>query len=218
MNMKSMNLYGRPAVGAPHSPTGFDIERGAHGWTPVQVHHQCDLVVDGSTLLRQRLTGQGKNADAVLIEARGWEALIMTATTTANPVLLYDGRCGFCNKSVQHILRHDKQKTMFFAALQSDYGKSILTRHPELKGVDSLVFVEPLDFAYLEQVFVRSDAALKVARYLGGPWSLGLAAYILPRAVRDYLYDQFAKRRYRWFGKYDSCSLPAPEVRARFLD
>ena len=142
----------------------------------------------------------------------------MRETNTSEPVLLYDGQCGFCNKSVQYILRHDKQNTMFFAALQSEYGKSILTRHPELKGIDSLVFVEPLGFAYLEQVFVRSDAALHVAAYLGGPWRLALAAYIIPRTVRDYLYDQFAKRRYRWFGKFDACLLPAPEVRARFLD
>lgn len=107
---------------------------------------------------------------------------------------------------------------MLFAALQSEYGKSIVTRHPELQGIDSLVLVEPLDFAYLEQVFVRSAAALRVARYLGGPWYLALAAYVIPRSIRDFLYDQFAKRRYRWFGKYDSCLLPAPEVRERFLD
>jgi predicted DCC family thiol-disulfide oxidoreductase YuxK len=136
----------------------------------------------------------------------------------SHPVLLYDGQCGFCNKAVQHILKHDKRKTMLFAALQSDYGKSIVTRHPELNGVDSLVFVEPLDFAYLEQVFVRSDAALRVASYLGGPWKLALAAYPIPRSIRDYLYDQFAKRRYRWFGKHDACLLPPPEVRSRFLD
>jgi predicted DCC family thiol-disulfide oxidoreductase YuxK len=142
----------------------------------------------------------------------------MLETNKSEPVLLYDGQCGFCNKSVQHILKHDRQNTMFFAALQSDYGKSILTRHPELKGIDSLVFVEPLGFAYLEQVFVRSDAALRIAAYLGGLWRLALAAYIIPRSVRDYFYDQFAKRRYRWFGKHDVCPLPAPEVRARFLD
>jgi len=85
-------------------------------------------------------------------------------------------------------------------------------------GVDSLVFVEPLDFAYLEQVFVRSDAALRVASYLGGPWKIALVAYVIPRPIRDYLYDQFARRRYRWFGKQDNCLLPPPEVRSRFLD
>jgi len=142
----------------------------------------------------------------------------MTEIDASHPVLLYDGLCGFCNKGVQRILRYDKRKTMRFAALQSDYGKSILTRHPELTGVDSLVYVKPLDFANLEQVFVRSDSLLRVAAYLGGIWKLALAAYVIPRPIRDYLYDQFAKRRYRWFGKYDACLLPAPEARARFLD
>ena len=142
----------------------------------------------------------------------------MSKIVMSNPVLLYDGACGFCNRGVQQVLRHDRRNNMMFAALQGDYGKSILTRHPELNGIDSLVFVEPLDFAYLEQVFVRSDAALRVASYLGWPWKLALAAYLIPRPVRDFLYDQFAKRRYRWFGKYEKCMPPPPEVRERFLD
>jgi predicted DCC family thiol-disulfide oxidoreductase YuxK len=162
----------------------------------------------------ERASGVGGNRLRFIAQ----QALIMTETNAAHPVLLYDGLCGFCNKGVQRILRYDKRKTMFFAALQSDYGKSILTRHPELAGIDSLVFVEPLEFAYLERVFVRSDALLRVAGYLGGLWKFSLAAYIIPRSIRDYLYDQFAKRRYRWFGKYDTCMLPPPEVRARFLD
>jgi predicted DCC family thiol-disulfide oxidoreductase YuxK len=142
----------------------------------------------------------------------------MIETETQTPVLLYDGQCGFCNRVVQHILRHDRQNTMYFAPLQGEYGKSILTRHPELKGVDSLVFVEPLDVGHPERVFVRSDAALRVAGYLGGPWKLALAGYVIPRPVRDFLYDEFAKRRYRWFGKYDTCLLPPQEVHERFLD
>lgn len=142
----------------------------------------------------------------------------MIETRTSHPVLLYDGQCGFCNRSVQQILKHDRRKTIFFAALQGDYGKSIVTRNPELNGVDSLVFVKPDDFSGPEQVWVRSEAALRVARYLGGWWYLALVSYVIPRPVRDFLYDQFAKRRYRWFGKYDICLLPPPEVRERFLD
>ncbi|HXU35834.1 MAG TPA: DCC1-like thiol-disulfide oxidoreductase family protein [Blastocatellia bacterium] len=143
----------------------------------------------------------------------------MTATTnTSQPVLLYDGLCGFCSKAVQRVLHFEKQKTMLFAALQSDYGKSILALHPELEGIDSMVFVESLVDASKGRVFVRSDAVLQVARYLGGVWNLAVAAYIIPRSIRDYLYDQFAKRRYRWFGKLNACMVPSPEVRARFLD
>ena len=142
----------------------------------------------------------------------------MRETDTSHPVLLYDGVCGFCNKSVRFVLRHDKRKKLSFASLQSGYGRSVLTRHPELYAVDSLVFVERGHNSIHERVFVRSDAALRVAAYLGGPWKLAAAAYLIPRFVRDYFYDQFARRRYQWFGRYDRCLLPPPEARDRFLD
>ena len=140
----------------------------------------------------------------------------MVETSVGAPVLLYDGVCGFCNKSVQLILDHDRNGSMRFAALQSDYGQALAGRHPELRGVDSVVYVEQT--AGGERVHVRSDAALKVAAYLGGFWKIFLAAKILPRALRDYFYDLFARNRYRFFGKYDTCLLPPPDVRARFLE
>ena len=140
----------------------------------------------------------------------------MVETSGGAPVLLYDGVCGFCNKSVQLILDRDRRGEMRFAALQSDYGQQVVARHPELRGVDSVVYVEPASGG--ERVHVRSDAALKVAEYLGGLWKLFLAARLVPRALRDYFYDLFARNRYKFFGKYDSCMLPPPEVRSRFLD
>jgi predicted DCC family thiol-disulfide oxidoreductase YuxK len=140
----------------------------------------------------------------------------MVETSGGAPVLLYDGVCGFCNKSVQLILDRDRRGEMRFAALQSDYGAAIVERHPELRGVDSVVFVEREGGG--ERVYTRSDAALKVASYLGGFWKVLLAAKVVPRRVRDYFYDLFARNRYRLFGKYDSCMLPPPEVRSRFLD
>jgi predicted DCC family thiol-disulfide oxidoreductase YuxK len=140
----------------------------------------------------------------------------MVETSVGPPVLLYDGVCGFCNKSVQLILDHDRRGQMRFAALQSDYGQAAIARHPELRGVDSVVFVEQAPGG--ERIYVRSDAALKVAAYLGGFWKIFLAAKVIPRRLRDYLYDLFARNRYKFFGKYDSCMLPPPEVRSRFLD
>src|SRR3712207_4523868 len=139
----------------------------------------------------------------------------MVETSDGAPVLLYDGVCGFCNKSVQLILGHDRRGEMRFAAFQSDYGQAVLDRHPELRGVDSVVFVESHEA--VERIYIRSDAALKVAAYLGGPWKLFLAAKVIPRGLRDYLYDLFARNRYKFFGKYDTCMLPPPEVRSRFL-
>ena len=141
----------------------------------------------------------------------------MVETTADAPVLLYDGVCGFCNKTVQMILDHDRRGTMRFAALQSDYGRGVVGRHPGLRGVDSVVFVEnSADGA--ERVYVRSDAALRVLKYLGGAWKLLLVAKVIPKPVRDFFYDLFARNRYRLFGKYESCMLPPPEVRSRFLD
>ena len=134
-----------------------------------------------------------------------------------HPVLLYDGVCGFCNMSVQTILRHDRRGLMRFAALQSDYGKGVIARHPELQDVDSLVYVEKPSTAQ-ERVLVRSAGALQVASYLGGAWKLLLVFRLVPRAVRDFFYDLFARYRYKLFGKHDMCLLPAPDIRARFLD
>lgn len=135
-----------------------------------------------------------------------------------NPVLLYDGVCGFCNSTVQTILKLDKKGTMRFAALQSDFAKSILQRHPSLQGIDSIVLVEPASSDEGERVFVRSAAALRVAAYLGGPWKLLCGASIVPAPIRDFCYDMIARYRYRIFGKYDSCMIPSAATRARFID
>ncbi|MDT7603897.1 MAG: hypothetical protein QOF61_1894 [Acidobacteriota bacterium] len=132
--------------------------------------------------------------------------------------MLYDGVCGFCNKSVKLILDHDKRGTMRFAALQSDFGKTVIARHPELQGVDSVVVLERSADNEPERVFVRSAAALRLAAYLGGFWKLFLAARVIPAPLRDYFYNLFARHRYQLFGKYDTCLLPPPEVRARFID
>ena len=143
----------------------------------------------------------------------------MPEQVESGPVLLYDGVCGFCNKTVQMILARDQSGAMRFAALQSDFGKAVLERHPELKGVDSVVYLErPANEPGVERVYVRSRAALRVVSYLGGPWKLLLAAYIVPTPLRDFLYNLFARHRYRLFGRYDTCLLPPPEVRSRFLD
>ena len=134
------------------------------------------------------------------------------------PVLLYDGLCGFCDGTVQFILKHDRRGTLRFATLQGDFARDVIARHPELAGVDSLVLVEPDPASGNERVYVRSDGALHVARYLGGAWKLARATAIVPRFLRDLAYDGFARIRYRVFGRYDACPIPTPEQRARFID
>lgn len=133
------------------------------------------------------------------------------------PVLLYDGVCGVCNSAVRTILRFDPHGPLRFAALDSDVARAVFERHPTVKDVDSMVFVDEPDQPS-ERVAVRSAAALRVVDYLGGPWKLLEIARIIPAPLRDWLYDRVADVRYRIFGKYDRCPLPPPEVRARFLD
>ena len=132
-------------------------------------------------------------------------------------VMLYDGICGFCNGFVQRVLKYDTRGALRFAALQSGYAQAIIARHAELTGVDSVVWVVT-SAGGAEAVFTRSDAALRVAAYLGGPWRLLLVASVVPRPIRDLFYDLFARFRYRLFGKHDQCLLPSPDVRARFVD
>ncbi len=132
-------------------------------------------------------------------------------------ILLYDGVCGFCNSTVQLIIKHDRNRTMRFAALQSTFAASLMERHPFLKTIDSLILIEQKEDA-AEVIHIRSSGALVVAGYLGGWWKIFLIARIIPAPVRDIVYDLFARYRYRFFGKYDSCLLPPPEVRSRFID
>ncbi len=143
----------------------------------------------------------------------------MSETDSASLVLLYDGVCGLCARSVQTILKYDRRGTMMFAPLQSGYGRAVVERHPALREVDSVVLLETTAAGGSgESVYVRSDAALRVAAYLGGWWQLLAWARVVPAPLRDLVYNFVARNRYRVFGKSESCLLPPAEVRARFLD
>jgi len=136
---------------------------------------------------------------------------------SAAPVLLYDGVCGVCNRSVRTILRFDPTGPLRFAALQSVFAKAIIERHPEIGNVDSVVFVDDPGLPS-ERVAVRSRAVLRVAGYLGGAWRALTIARVIPAPLLDWLYDRFAAIRYRVGGTYDSCPLRTPEIRTRFVD
>ena len=137
---------------------------------------------------------------------------------SGGPVLLYDGLCGFCNGTVRFVLEHDRRRTMRFATLQGDFARGVIARHPEVAAVDSLVLVECDSATGVENVYARSAGALRVARYLGGPWTIAQALTIVPPFLRDRAYDLFARFRYRVFGRYSSCPIPSPDQRGRFID
>jgi predicted DCC family thiol-disulfide oxidoreductase YuxK len=132
------------------------------------------------------------------------------------PVLLYDGLCGLCDSTVQVALRGDRRGVVRFAPLQGPFAAGVMRRHPELAAVDSLVMVEEVDGR--ETVRVKSDAVFALAHHMGGPWRFWGVFRLVPRLVRDAVYDLVARSRYRIFGRRDACRIPTPEERARFLD
>jgi predicted DCC family thiol-disulfide oxidoreductase YuxK len=137
----------------------------------------------------------------------------------ANPIILYDGVCGLCNRLVQFLLQHDNEGRLRFAALQSDFAEKVLRRHGfDPKDLDTVHVIENYEQPG-ERVLQRSDAILRAGRELGGFWGASSSiAKVVPRPVRDLVYKLVATNRYRMFGKYDTCMLPDPNQRSRFLD
>ena len=133
--------------------------------------------------------------------------------STDRPVVLFDGVCNLCNAFIDFIIRRDAKGVFRFASLQSDIGREKTIRcQNRLVGMDSVILVEG------DKCYIRSTAALRVIRMLHFPWYLGYVLIIFPNAWRDTVYDYVARNRYRWFGKRDTCRLPTPEERTRFLD
>ena len=140
-------------------------------------------------------------------------------TDASGPVLLYDGSCGFCAASVRFVLRHDRRGTLRFAALQSPFGRRALEQHPQLRAVDSVIWLDQSgrsSTAPVSQPSVRSDAALRLMEYLGGWWTVGRIIRIVPRPIRDAAYDLIARHRHQ-LTRAD-CLVPTAAERRRFLD
>ena len=139
-------------------------------------------------------------------------------STADGPVLLYDGTCGFCARSVQFVLSHERADgTLRFARLEGPLGSALRSRHPELATIDSVLWYEPATASSPEQLLWRSRGALRVARYLGGIWRfLASLGTLVPRPLRDAAYDWIARHRHELAA--DACLLPTPDQRARFID
>ena len=138
---------------------------------------------------------------------------------SSNPIILYDGVCGLCNRMVQFLLNPDRHGRLRYASLQSDFAAKVLQRHGiDPKDLDTLHVVENFEQPN-ERVLQRSDAVLRAGGELGGFWSAATTlGKVVPRPLRDLAYRFVAQNRYRVFGKYDTCMLPDPSQRSRFLD
>ncbi len=133
-------------------------------------------------------------------------------TDINSPILLFDGVCNLCNASVQWVIRRDPKGIFRFAPLQSETGQSLLRQSGlSSEHFDTVVLVDG------DRIFTRSDAALEIARRIGGVWSLLAVFRRVPRPIRNAVYDWIARHRYRWFGKTEACMIPRPEWKKRFV-
>lgn len=127
-------------------------------------------------------------------------------------IILFDGVCNLCNSSVNFIIDHDKKNDFRFASLQSEAGQDLLKKfHLNVKDFDSIILIEN------GKHYQRSSAVLKIVKKFPGLWKLLYLFIIVPKPLRDFVYDNIADNRYKWFGKKESCRVPAPELKEKFL-
>jgi predicted DCC family thiol-disulfide oxidoreductase YuxK len=128
-------------------------------------------------------------------------------------IVFFDGVCNLCNGSVQFIIARDPSNYFRFASLQSAAAERLLAEHGYDAGsLSSVILLEN------GRMYERSTAALRIARRLAGGWWMLSVFTIVPRGVRDAIYEWIASNRYRWFGRRDECMIPTPEMRSRFVD
>ncbi len=126
--------------------------------------------------------------------------------------IFFDGECNLCSGSVQFVLKRDRKEEFRFASLQGETGQALLASLQFPKDhFDSFILQEG------DVIYTRSTAALTVVKHLGGAWSLLYALIVIPRFIRDGVYEFISRRRYKWFGKRETCWLPQPKWEKRFL-
>lgn len=128
------------------------------------------------------------------------------------PIIIFDGICNLCNFAVDFILKRDKREVFVFVASQKEAGKKIIAKLGlKDSDIESLYLVED------QKIYHKSTAILRILKRLSFPWNLGYVFIVIPRPIRDFVYNIIAKNRYRWFGKRETCRLPIEEEKGRFL-
>jgi len=128
------------------------------------------------------------------------------------PVIFFDGVCNLCNSSVQFVIAHDKKDQFRFTPLQGDYAKEMLPEfNTDQQKLNTILLLVN------GKLYTKSSAALRIARKLNGLIPLLYVFLIVPKFIRDWFYDMIAKNRYKWWGKQESCWLPTPELKSKFI-
>ena len=128
------------------------------------------------------------------------------------PIIFFDGVCNLCNASVQFVIAHDKKDQFRFTALQGDYAKEILPQfNADLGKLNTILLLED------GKLYTKSSAALRIARKLNRLIPLLYAFLIVPKVIRDWVYDIIARNRYRWWGRQESCWVPTPDLKNKFI-
>lgn len=142
----------------------------------------------------------------------------MSQDLSKNLILLYDGECNVCDKSVQFVLKRDKKDLFRFASLQSSFGQNVLKKHKKnLSDLDTMYLIE--NYATeTEKLHKKSSAVLHVLKNLQFPWKILTIGLIIPTFLRDFLYTINAKYRYSLWGKRDACRILTPDIKHKFLD
>jgi len=127
------------------------------------------------------------------------------------PVIFFDGVCNLCNASVQFVIKHDKNDQFSFTAIQGELAKEVLPKFKIDPGqLNTILLLEE------GKLYTKSSAALRIAKKLDGVWPLLYAFIVIPKLVRDWLYNIIAKNRYNWWGKEESCWVPTPTLKNKF--
>jgi len=128
-------------------------------------------------------------------------------------IILFDGVCNLCDKSVQFIIKRDTKDVFRFTTINSDIGEKIIKHIGFNKKADSIILYEP-GKAY----YIKAEAVIKIAQNIGWPYNLISILSIIPKSITNYIYDYIAKNRYKWYGNKDECMIPSSEIKSKFLE
>jgi predicted DCC family thiol-disulfide oxidoreductase YuxK len=128
------------------------------------------------------------------------------------PVVLFDGVCNFCSASVEFVIKRNARSNIVFCQIQSETGQKLLEEYGlSDMGLTSMILI------YHGKAYVKSSAALHIARLMDFPWPLMFVFIVIPPFIRHRVYDWIGRHRYQWFGKRDACWVPDTDIRNRFL-